>query len=273
MADMKSLAAYSRGGLADRIALALFSDQIASASKRRLEYLWPAEQGCYCEFERLFCPCEFSVLNPPAYKDAVRPIRGTFSETVRRIRTSQAELVHLDGFYGHDFTRFDEVFKPREAVWNQFRTFRGDHFRGQSIGVHIRRTDKLRFTIPAVERYFFAIDNQLTILPESSLFVASDDPSVELLAKRRYGNRLLHYPVRSHSRHRRDGIIDALTVLYLLRSCDFLVTGRFSGFSLLAAWDRPCCIIQVPGTPISRDWEGRPIYRPCSSHERWHPDL
>lgn len=43
---MSILSAYSNGGVADRIALALFGWKLAQATRRNFVFVWPANAAC-----------------------------------------------------------------------------------------------------------------------------------------------------------------------------------------------------------------------------------
>ena len=109
--------------------------------------------------------------------------------------------------------------------------------------MHVRKTDK-GADCPSSEASSDAIDGVLARWPEAGLFLATDDPGHVASLVKRYGQRIVTYPVRSLRRDVPEGIIDAVVTLYLLRQTGGVVGSRVSGFSMCAGWD--CGFLDVP---------------------------
>jgi len=261
---MKAIIAFTRGGVADRVALALYGWRLAQATNRQFKYVWVAQPGCNCSFEALFVTRAFQVLPNLDFGTAPTVRRSGFARNRDKILSMDAPVVHLNGYYGHNFDDFEGVFTPSVGVAEAVARYRSERFSADVIGVHIRRTDKVRLGPPSDEHFFLATDSILGMRPAARIFLASDDPAVESTFRQRYGGRLLSYPVRTLSRHSSKGIIDAVIVLFLLRSTRTVVAGLYSGYSLLAAWNRPCVIVQTASSPMGIDWEGRRLQSPGS---------
>jgi len=128
----------------------------------------------------------------------------------------------------------------RPEIRHHVDAFKKKHFDGCVIGVHVRYTDK----IVDLSRVLAALDEVLEKEPDAKIFLASDSQSVTDLFKNRYPNVIARDITRSHevaNLHRSESwsadalqkAVDALTDIYLLAACDYLLYCRDMGFSVL----------------------------------------
>lgn len=256
---MKRLVAFTRGGLADRISLALLGRRVAAAAGREFVYIWTAQAGCNCHFDPLFASPDFEVARVQVHRNQAPITQGTLESLVEQVSTASEPVLRLEGFFGHDYTDFPEIFRPSPAVAAAVDDYRQKHFDAPVIGVHVRRTDMSHRDIPADDDYFTVVDRELAALGDAFVFVASDDPQVLENFRLRYDERFLCYPVRTLNRNTPEGVFDALVTLFLLRSTWVVATSLYSGFSLLASWDNRLAPVQTATSPVSHDWNRQSV--------------
>ena len=130
---------------------------------------------------------------------------------------------------------------PAPEVRRRVDDFKRTHFAGPTVGVHIRFSD-YRIRLLALLRQ---LNTLLKQYPDLQVFVATDNEAMLRLIQRHY-SRVITVPhwfdpegVALHkstaNRDRTQSAIEALTDLYLLAECDYLVVDSASSFSYLAS--------------------------------------
>lgn len=100
--------------------------------------------------------------------------------------------------------RFADIVRRRIRLKPHVQTkvddFAARHFAGKVVGIHLRGKEHsdeyamfLRMRMPPLRAYFREIDRYLADNPGAKVFVATDTKSYLEAAKRRYGDRLVHY--------------------------------------------------------------------------------
>ena len=125
--------------------------------------------------------------------------------------------------------------------------FKDTHFQRRMIGVHVRRTYEQGGSTRHVPnyRYFKIIDRLLK--KDTGIFLATDNKAVEDRFRKRYPDLVttekwlpdkpgeaVHF-ARNEAMDKHAILREAITDLYLLASCDFLVYPGASSFSRLAS--------------------------------------
>jgi hypothetical protein len=118
--------------------------------------------------------------------------------------------------------------------------FKAQHFTAPTVGIHIRFSDYRANLLRLLRNLNALLDRE----PELQVFVATDNEIVQRLMLRHYPKVITtsHWfdprglPVHSSNLNnaRSEGAIAALTDLYLLAECDYLIVDVGSSFSFLA---------------------------------------
>ncbi len=130
-------------------------------------------------------------------------------------------------------------------IQNVIDTFERENFKHPVIGTHIRHTDlDIRHKTISNEPYHKIIRNLLKQNPNAKIFLATDDKETEEEFNRKYDNICSikkWYPKTNGGIHNScddenkiQMCIDALTDMYLLGRCDFLIYNSISSFTNLA---------------------------------------
>jgi len=104
-----------------------------------------------------------------------------------------------------------------------------------AIGLHIRRTDHERSkAFSTLDKFIHVINSEIQINPHSTFYIATDDDSVLKTLVQSFGNRILSFP-KNNTRTTEQGIIDAVTELYLLSETKKIYGSYFSTYNQVAA--------------------------------------
>jgi hypothetical protein len=138
---------------------------------------------------------------------------------------------------------------PRPEIASAVKNFKQRNFKSPTIGVHMRYTDNIlenKGRIQPIEDYPIAIETLLRSVPDATIYLATDNEDIELEYLRKYKNVLVmpkHYPDKKgqalHSASSCDDRLliarEALTELYLLSECDYMIYSCRSTFALIAS--------------------------------------
>jgi hypothetical protein len=134
-----------------------------------------------------------------------------------------------------------EQLVPCPEVRRRVDNFKDAYFGRRTIGMHVRFSDKRIRLLPMLRQ----LNELLKQESDLQVFVATDNEAILRLIQRHYSNVIaaphwydqrgaaLHYSQSNGDRM--EGAIDALTDLYLLADCDYLIVDTTSSFSLLAS--------------------------------------
>jgi hypothetical protein len=171
-------------------------------------------------------------------------VRWSFFDDLDRLRR------HLDGPLARFRPMSDEQILhailreqllPVEEICGPVEEFRARWFGETTIGLHIRHTDRKN----DFSRYPDLIDRILAERPNATLFLATDNRAVEEELRARYRRLVVTdkwYPEPGVPLHRMRACPDklqagreALTEMFLLSRCDYLIYDKTSTFGLLAS--------------------------------------
>jgi hypothetical protein len=245
------LLGYNILGVCDRLSDILLACRIATHFNRKAYFVWEQNRSCGALFERLFKTkvdyLQVKGVWPNVPLDSMGTIgkKGVLGISTGTIAFKEARLldehqwVYLTPRYrGHDYSNLDDIIEPSEEVAQLVNKYIIDNWVGTIVGVHMRQTDKKSLGAPDASKYALEMDKILEVVGTCKFFVASDDiECIEALVKR-YGNRILTYPVRTLQRSSPLGTIDAVAILFLLRKTVGTIGSFFSGFSLCAGWNQ-----------------------------------
>jgi len=167
-----------------------------------------------------------------AYNERLKLMRPHF-------RGSLAALAKLPGrVILQDMLRRDLILHPH--VQEQVAQFKRRHFTGPTVGVHIRYSDYRTALFTLIRR----LNELLRSHPDLTIFLASDSADVTQMIRRVYPRVVTteHWfaqPGESIHKNRScpdklQSAIDALTDLYLLAACDYLLFDWTSSFGRVA---------------------------------------
>lgn len=104
-----------------------------------------------------------------------------------------------------------------------------------TVGVHIHRTDNTwAITNSPLELFIERMGIELTINPETTFFVASDDYSVKSILKDKFDEHIITYEA-SLQRNSLQGMKDAVVELFLLANTRLILGSSFSTYSTMAS--------------------------------------
>lgn len=108
-------------------------------------------------------------------------------------------------------------------------------FSPYTLGVHIRRTDNAASIEQSpIELFFDAIDKEIDLFADTSIYLATDDESVKLELQKRYGKRLIFAKDKA-DRSSIAGIQGGIVDMYVLARTQKIFGSFHSSFSELAA--------------------------------------
>lgn len=256
---------YTLSGMCDRITNILLFHSLANEFGRSLYWGWPLNSACNCSFHKLFECNAVKVVDsiiPLGSQLTVRNHSGTINDLRNLMRTHNKKpwIFTEHGYYGHNFDQLDTILRPERVVSSLIENFKQMHWRSRMIGIHVRRADKAPIA-PHICEYFAVVDSVINMASDVGLFLCSDDLECGTLFSRRYGERVVTYPVRTLRRDLEAGIVDALICLYLLRNTSGVIGSSMSGYSLCAGWK--CGFMDVP-SPSSkiRSWNADALRMP-----------
>ena len=134
--------------------------------------------------------------------------------------------------YSYDLLR--QLFIPLPPIQARI-----DHlcqqFSPYTLGVHIRRTDNAASIEQSpIELFFDAIDKEIDLFADTSIYLATDDESVKLELQKRYGKRLIFAKDKA-DRSSIAGIQGGIVDMYVLARTQKIFGSFHSSFSELAA--------------------------------------
>ena len=108
-------------------------------------------------------------------------------------------------------------------------------FSPYTLGVHIRRTDNTASIEQSpIELFFTAIDKEIDLYADASIYLATDDESVKQELQKRYGKRLIFAKDKA-DRSSITGIQGGIVDMYALARTQKILGSFHSSFSELAA--------------------------------------
>ncbi len=175
-----------------------------------------------------------------AYFPLIDLMRAHFRGEFSRLRSLDTDTILRE--------TMNQYLELQPAVQERVDSIRRDWPRNPTLGAHVRHTDK-KTNVPGIQHKVNKLRSQH---PGAQLFLATDNRAMEELFMQTYGGLLTApkwYPqggIRLHESaecpDKMQNGIEALTDLYLLAGCDYLVLDTSSALSRLAGIlaDRKC---------------------------------
>ena len=253
-------------GLGNRIRVVTSTIKAAELFQKKLRIVWPVTWDCRAAFEDLFQPINHTFVHlengswkdlPATKQNLLLPwlYRKTlFKHEWRCYKPNNEEafsrLLQMDDNFYLD-TCYALANYPKEDVSRYFKPQIDlqksiDHivesFTGNTLGVHIRRTDnRMAIRFSPLSAFRQKIDQLLECEAFNQIFLCTDDEQVRQYFKKTYGNRLLTRQVEI-SRDSLLGIQNAVIDLWSLAQTRRIVGSYYSSFSETAA--------EISGIPL-----------------------
>lgn len=248
-----------KAGLANRLRTLLAFYQVALVRQQLpLKYVWTVDRMCNGGFKDLFelLPGTEEVSEEFYSKNCKKAWthfwgQGTFHSIVRHYHAYGTANPNSEYKQQLEVRLYRQLCLRTELlaiITNLRRRFQLPSV----IGLHVRRTDHLRFAQnfkagpTSDDEFFHFIDKY----PSSTkIYLATDNASTQEIFRHRYGQRIMVYqPIEAdndpnrplstketgRAKHRRTTLDHAIIDLYLLASCRAFKGSRFSSFSELA---------------------------------------
>jgi hypothetical protein len=265
MTDRK-LIFRNESGLGDRIITILSGLRIAKRVDREFIFFWTTNYRCGCRLEDIF-QVDFNVIYNDMFDQEpwVRIENPPLSDkTIESFKDSRKAIK----IFGYQYTLpsgWHEIFIPQRRIVDLVEDFARQNFSSKMIGVHVRRLDQPRHAKSSA--FIAEVESRLKRFPDSKIFLATDDGGVLVLKesqkkhshlypvnegvvdafKSRFGSRLVLFPKKLTDRSTKEGIVDGLVELLLLRKTGFLIGTACSKYSELAAIDKPHVLLRSAG--------------------------
>lgn len=127
-----------------------------------------------------------------------------------------------------------ELFRPVDEVMVEVKeqiSLMSDY----RLGVHVRRTDHIvSIKYSPNDLFFKAIDEEISLHPSLTIYLATDSEKVKEEFRHRYGNRLFSSAIAA-DRTSVSGIKDAVVEMYILSMTDKILGSCGSSYSEIAA--------------------------------------
>lgn len=198
----------------------------------------------------------------------------SLAEQIQQIRTHfQGEYSYLKYQSNREIlsSLAGDYLRPHLFINNEIKSFTSSHLTGETVGVHIRHTDK-RCRIEAIYKRLKQLNKQCR---DIKIFLATDNQDVEIGLKQQYGSQVIAlekwYPDNGQALHlssgcpnRLDSGRHALTEIYLLASCKYLIYDENSSFGYVASL--------ISNTPGSHQYNVSPtrFFPRWIRHELWN---
>jgi hypothetical protein len=244
-------------GLCNRMRVIDGAYSLAAKRNGTVSVIWFCDSDINCRFSDLFQPLPSSVrfwhfsLPPSIETRFKRLLHAVMRRTCGRFLL-EAEMDRLVN-EGHDFSELTLHHRVFLKTWNRmseteppFAIFhpvnriqaiidRQAQDLPNAVGVHIRRTDcTSAVENSTTEKFVSQMRSELKEDPNTTFFIATDDPVEENLMSSFFPGKIITYKKRTRSRNERLGIEDAVVDLYCLARCKKILGSFNSSFSATA---------------------------------------
>ena len=142
------------------------------------------------------------------------------------------------------YLQYFKSIKPNSLITDIVNNFSKKNFNDNVVGVHIRRSDFLKYKGgrgKTDEKYFFEMDEILKKNPDTQFFICTDCQITQDTFINRYSNSL-YYKKRNrlNTRDSITGIQDAFIDILLLSKLKLLLVTELSTFTEVAWWFGEC---------------------------------
>lgn len=255
-------------GLANRMRVIASCIRLNSKLNKEVTIAWQQVAELNCPYEDLFMPLPgLNVINKPGFYAWIKATQQ--SNTLKKVsaavinsllgidycikfnplgnevhKESEAAIFENVARYKNIYIKTCGEFGEKDDVYQLFRPIeelqqrideRVSRYSGNTIGLHIRRSDhRDAIANSPLESFFTLIDQEIARSSETTFYLSTDDHTTELQLKQKYGKRIMTYE-KDFSRNSSQGIKDALVDLYCLANTRKIYGSFNSSFSDIAS--------------------------------------
>ncbi len=262
---MDKLTLIPIGGLANRIYAITSAIAYCQVHSIPLKIVWFKDWGMGADFHSLFklSPAikdveikdgkwyDYLILDKPRRKNFWFPILWQmiafdyriYEKDIYRYKTPQdiftdfekgkfVYLIHLAKFY--DASDMLKAVEPNEQIQARIME-RIKNFPDYTVGIHIRRTDNIASIQHSPLTFFIEnMEKEIKLHPKVAFYVATDSEEDKARLKEQFKERIITSPYKA-DRSTSEGIIEAITEMYALKSTQKIYGSYRSSYSILAA--------------------------------------
>ena len=249
------------GGLGNRLRSLDSAIALSECTGKKLEVIWDSNEELRCPFSKLFeLPDKFDLIETQTHYFP-RKVKEKFSialhklkikypfsydsvlheEDIQKLKSSDYDFCQL-GNYRNIFIMINGRFlypsspfrylQALPAVKEKVDSITSD-FNGQTIGVHIRRTDnKLSIKKSPISRFIELMEEERSN-GDVRFYLSTDSPEAEDYLVNHFSGQIICFE-KELSRNKEQGIIDALVDMLCLSRTSRIIGSYYSSFSEVA---------------------------------------
>lgn len=249
-------------GLSNRILVLTTGMLISNYTKRQLIVVWEKNKFCGAKFNELFSN-KVNIIEKTQKKFIIygnyHGKRNEYFDIIKRkddnlYILSNHELLLPVKYKNHRklIKKIPLIFRelnPSLELKIKIKDFINKNFQSPTIGIHVRKSDFIRFNKDYMnnEGFYNEIDKIIKIFKYINIYLATDDGApdpitgemkylgVERAFRERYPDRIITYPVRSNDRNTIEALQDALIEMYLLQFTIGIIGTKHSTFTKISS--------------------------------------
>lgn len=256
---MKSIAIIPYAGLGNRMRAIASGIYISQQLNTKATIYWNKTTDCYANFSDLFKPIilknvcleenhsflfklprKQNLYLPKLFQKVVfdqcvynfnKNKNGNIFDT---INTKTSKILFLTCHSMANHYDLQKIFKPNERLETEIKKITSQ-FSGDTIGIHIRRTDNINsIKLSSNEAFKNRIDYEIKKNPNVRFYLASDNLSIKEEFVQQYKERIITYHNLTN-RNTLDGMIFAASELFCLSKTKKIIGSAYSSYSEIAA--------------------------------------
>lgn len=254
------------GGLANRMRAVSSAVTLAQKTNTIIDIVWFQDWALHAPFKTLFCPINIQNthlreatltdhilydrprkrnMNIPLlfqkilfktclYEKSITPLCKQQFDFEHWIQQGNVYMASYTNFLDYSYDLLRQLFIPLPPIQVRIDQL-CQQFSPYTLGVHIRRTDNTAsIKQNPIELFFAAIDKEINLNVDVSIYLATDDESVKQMLQKRYGKRLIFAEDKA-DRSSITGIQGGIVDMYALAQTQKIYGSFQSSFSELAA--------------------------------------
>lgn len=245
------------GGLANRMRAILAADTLCREIGSELKVVWMKDSGLNARFSDLFLPLPIAAVQelapqdyflyaPPLKRNLFIPYLSQkfrfdvslFDWRLSALQQNPEKLVSMLkgknvfmasglGFFPTDDALFAQYFKPLPSLVEKVKQ-RTVAFSGNTVGVHIRRTDNaMSMKCSPVDAF---VERMKEFSSTMNFYLATDDENVKSLMLKEFSNRVSFSPFEA-DRNSLEGMQEAVVEMFSLAKTSYFLGSYYSSFS------------------------------------------
>lgn len=244
---MNTLTVAVGSGLGDRVRAALWGFYTARQLGMNFELVWEQDKTCQVWFDDLF-------FAPPGGQKVHRETTlykhwlgwSTHAEAIEYIRSigdhinNQCMVIVAPHF---SYEEMDQFFVPQPELLEKAMRFSEENKLSRRVGMHVRADDPAgsvyKAYAPKIQEYINAAKRLHKYGPDGICLATCDPAHCAGLYSKSSRLNIVQYNVRAVD-FSREAILDAMVVLYSMRTVGAFVGSRYSGFTSMITKGERC---------------------------------